>query len=645
MIINLSYLEEVNLFRLEGKISELRENRTFWYFLNSSFSVTRVEDSYIDIGVNPEDLESSYSAIEDYLVELGHEVQRDKAAQSGLEKVLRGIEDFEIHSQKAKTIYWGKIESSEMVDFLSHIDNSFISGRKLDQFQALSAYHLAFSLNGCNFSVPGSGKTTTVYAAYSYLKSKKIVDKLLVIGPQSCFSPWELEYQECFAKEVSSIRANKLSVEERRNFFRSKVEEELVLLGFQSLANHKEDVQEFLRLNDKVMVVVDEAHNIKRVEGGIWAPAVISIAPLAASRVILTGTPAPNGYEDLYNLFEFIWPNKQLINLTIGQLNQLTKESLEELIGPRGRRRINSLVESLKPYFVRVRKSDLGLPKPIIHPTIYVDMGDLQRSIYETMEDNIFQRSFGENISEGMYNLLKAQTIRLRQAATNPNLLNSGINHQEDFDYSEKYISEKIKNYSTYEIPEKFKTAKDLIKSILSRDEKVIVWGVFVENLLLMEKYLSQNNIPSKVIFGEVPVEGDIEDQNEDTRESIIKEFHNPDSEFKVIIANAATVGESISLHKACNNAIYLERDFNAASFLQSKDRIHRKGLPEGIETNYYFIEAKNTIDEDISERLAKKVGLLEGIIEHPIPLFSNFEEESMEDIKAVFRKYESKQK
>ena len=134
MTITLSYLEEENLFRLEGEVHELRNNRTFWFFLNSSFSIARVDDSTIDIDVIPEELESIYAAIEEYLIDLGYKVERDSKAQSSLDKVLKSIEDFELYSQKAKEIYWGKINKHDLKDFLSHIDNSFISGRKLDHF-------------------------------------------------------------------------------------------------------------------------------------------------------------------------------------------------------------------------------------------------------------------------------------------------------------------------------------------------------------------------------------------------------------------------------------------------------------------------------------------------------------------------------
>ena len=127
-----------------------------------------------------------------------------------------------------------------------------------------------------------------------------------------------------------------------------------------------------------------------------------------------------------------------------------------------------------------------------------------------------------------------------------------------------------------------------------------------------------------------------------DTREAIIKEFHNPNSEFKVIIANPFAVAESISLHKACHNAIYIERSFNCAHFIQSKDRIHRYGLAQNIETHYYYLVSENTIDTVIDERLSEKEQRLLDIIESmPIPLFDNvFEDAGNEDIKAVLKNY-----
>ena len=72
------------------------------------------------------------------------------------------------------------------------------------------------------------------------------------------------------------------------------------------------------------MVVLDEAHRIKNIEGGQWAQAALAIAKFANARVILTGTPAPNGYEDLLNLFEFIWPDKRIVSAPANYLKEIS---------------------------------------------------------------------------------------------------------------------------------------------------------------------------------------------------------------------------------------------------------------------------------------------------------------------------------
>ena len=126
------------------------------------------------------------------------------------------------------------------------------------------------------------------------------------------------------------------------------------------------------------------------------------------------------------------------------------------------------------------------------------------------------------------------------------------------------------------------------------------------------------------------------------TRERIVKAFQDQDCPFKVIIANPFAVAESISLHKACHNAIYVERSFNAAHFVQSKDRIHRYGLKPGTDTNYYYIVSRNTIDETIDSRLSEKEQRMNEIMESmPIPLFNNVSDDfGDEDIKALIRDY-----
>ena len=108
-----------------------------------------------------------------------------------------------------------------------------------------------------------------------------------------------------------------------------------------------------------------------------------------------------------------------------------------------------------------------------------------------------------------------------------------------------------------------------------------------------------------------------------------------------MVIANPFSVAESISLHKGCHNAIYLERDYNAANFLQSKDRIHRVGLPAGVETNYYYFISEQSIDSAINERLDLKVKRMEKIINQEIPLFERiFENDDSDIITSLLKDY-----
>lgn len=92
-----------------------------------------------------------------------------------------------------------------------------------------------------------------------------------------------------------------------------------------------------------------------------------------------------------------------------------------------------------------------------------------------------------------------------------------------------------------------------------------------------------------------------------DTREGKIKRFHTDDT-CKVLVANPAACSEGISLHKVCQYAIYLDRSFNAAHYMQSEDRIHRLGLSPDAKPQIEFVECEDSIDQVVRTRLELKV-------------------------------------
>lgn len=641
--------ESNNLLIVSGDINSIFINRRASRYLKDNLKYTR-DDSRLAVEIT-DDLNKCLDRLKKICSYVSAELVFSNHVSAAVTNYALEGEKFSEFSQKARDIRNNNCNKEDFTEFVESISNN-LPNRRLYELQLLSAYHLAFAQNACNFSVPGAGKTSVVYGAYAYLSNlntddKKYVNKLLIISPLSAFGPWELEYRECFGITPSTKRlSGKISLDEKKQYLYSLNPACITLLSYASVASLKDELIYFLQHN-KVMVVLDEAHKIKNTSGGITATGVLDIASYSSARVVLTGTPAPNGYEDLYNLYKFIWPTKKVIPYEVYQLKDMSRVENDP--------RVSNLLKHIEPFFIRVKKSDLGIPAATEHEPIVVPMGESQRRIYDIIEKRFMGEITNSKESYFRKDLVKARLIRLMQAATNPNLLRiplSNFSDLEGFDplavSEDSSLISDVLRYNSIETPVKFLKVREIIEKIIHEGGKVIVWAIYIKNILDLESYLSSCGIICKTLYGATPISsGDDNEDDVETRERIISDFHMQDSSFKVIIANPFAVSESISLHKACHNAIYLERSFNAAHFIQSKDRIHRYGLKEGSKTNYYYVVSAGSIDEVIHERLLTKESRMRDIIESmPIPLFENVGlETGDEDIKAVIDAYVSRTK
>lgn len=587
--------------------------------------------------------EKIYEDILYIIEEAGENLSASGDAADFISRKIAEEERFSIFSQQAFDIRNNIGVSEGLKNFSNSIRNTMV--REPYPLQLLSAYHLAFAQNACNFSVPGTGKTTVVYAAYSYLKSlpaddARHVNRILVICPLSAFGPWETEYADCFGVPPSVKKLVGLDRSERRIYLGGlDPAEELTLVSYQTAANDIEEVKRFLAMNPNTMVVLDEAHRIKNTDiEAVWSQAILSISEFAKSRVVLTGTPAPNKPSDIWNYYKFIWPTKKVITLPIGYLDNIQSDEDKK-----------KFINQISPFFVRVKKSDLALPEPIIHPPIEVAMDESQQRIYDYLESRTIAEFKDYLIGEDTHDVLKAaKMIRLRQCASNPALLKLPL-EQHYYETGEAgvlnpEILELIHGYES--TPPKFESLLDLLGTILGKDGpdgKVIVWSNFVSNLKALSKFLDEKGIKNRILTGEVPTQNERTPVDVETRQKIVSSFHEKDCDFRVILANPAAVGESISLHKACRNSVYFEKDYNAATFMQSKDRIHRYGLPMDASVNYYFLISSNSIDIEIHNRVSEKERVMLEIIENEeIPLFQAYLDEdlSQEDIASFLRGY-----
>jgi len=541
------------------------------------------------------------------------------SCQKYLSELSRKIDRFERIKASGKEYKEGKFDSANFNEFSSFVNNKIL--RQLKEHQLKAAFHLYLVENGANFSVPGSGKTTAVLTVYEKLKREGKVDLLFVVGPPACFGPWRVEFKLTLGREPNwRILAGGEQAQRKSEYFSPASQKaELYLTTYQTLLNDQEEVITFFNQRGiKAFLVIDEAHYIKQI-GGNWANAVLRISEYAKYRCVLTGTPFPRSYTDVFNLFDFLWPDNNAldsdakIKIRIQEENNhaaSAKEVFKKAIGP---------------LFYRVRKLDLDLIPPVFHPPHVLQMNEYERIIYDAIENrirNYAKQDYLKNI-DLVRKLRRGRIIRLRQCVSNVKLLSTAAeNYRESLIDDGSDLSRIICDYETLEIPAKLQYLNELVGKLQKRKQKVVIWAHFIGTLKLILKHLTQAGFYCKLIYGETPTEQTSIDE-EETREKIRNEFVDPQSDLDILVANPAACGESISLHKTCYHAIYYDLSYNCAQYLQSLDRIHRVGGSEINQANYYFLQYENTIDQDIKNNLEKKAKKMYDVVEEDYSIYS----------------------
>ena len=252
-------------------------------------------------------------------------------------------------------------------------------GIYLQQYQIMPIIHAYTVGNAANFSVPGSGKTWMAYSTFFLLKHKPRtegdrVEKLLVIGPNSAFVPWEIEYEE-MTGEKPNVQRISGDIAERSKIFDTLQNQsespEIFLVNYTIALKEKDAIMRMLG-NHRFMVIVDESHHIKNPQAAQTC-AIMKISQVAHKRMILTGTMMPNNILDLWSQFTFLYPNMQLL----GSLDEFMLNSQEHNSHDEIRSR-------LMPFFTRVSKSRLNLRPPEIS-RIPIKMSNIQQKIYNTI--------------------------------------------------------------------------------------------------------------------------------------------------------------------------------------------------------------------------------------------------------------------
>ena len=536
-----------------------------------------------------------------------------------LTKLRDEIEEFNSKKKLARKFKEGNFNRAELKKFNAFVKMNIT--RKLKPHQLKAAFHLYLLESSANFSVPGSGKTSVILTVYEKLKQEKRVNILFVVGPPSWFGPWKKVFELTLGRVPKlKIFAGGQHLVRKNEYFSDDLNRiELYLTTFQTLSNDRNEVKKFFNRNGiSVFFVVDEAHYIKQI-GGSWASAILILSQYAKYKCVLTGTPLPRSYTDIFNMFDFLYDKVNPLNSEM----KIRIKLLEDTHNDSSAKDI--IEEKIGPLFYRVRKSDLGLKKPLFHNPFTIKMNQYERLIYEAIEKKIITYSkedYLKNI-DLVLRLRRGRIMRLRQCASYVKLLAKSIDgYSEDLVKGEKDLRSIIYNYDTLEKPAKLIFLSELIKKIFSADKKIIVWVNFIDTVKLIKKCLTREGFNCELIYGDTPTE-QTSTREAMTREKIINRFNDIKSGLDVLILNPAACAESISLHQVCFHAVYYDLSYNCAQYLQSLDRIHRVGGSEINTANYYFLQYENSIDQDIKDNLDRKAEKMYNIIEQDYSIYS----------------------
>ena len=506
---------------------------------------------------------------------------------SALSKLATGVlqDARTVETRLAGTGTAGEVDADEVPNLLG--DNW---KGELSAFQRRDIAKLLSLQHGANFSVPGAGKTRVALAVYAAQKTAGHARRLLVVCPKSAYDSWRFETAECL---THALRVNVLdgSLDQWA---------EVLVVNYERLDRSLPMLTTWLAAQPS-MIILDEAHRMKLGARGTYGAACMALGPHADRRLILTGTPAPNGSKDLENLLGFVWPGH-------GQ------QTVVRAVAGGDLRQASTV---LRPLFTRTTKQELGLP-PVDLGIRYVDMPPLHDEIYSSLVGGMSNGAAREDLSA-----LGKTALRLLMAATSPALLLEGATKYEPLAYQLPPLEippggslySKLQNLPDHELSPKYKEAVAIIAENAAAGRKTLVWTTFVRSLTTLERMLGK--FSPAAVYGGTP-----------DREEQIRRFRE-DPACMVLISNPATLGEGISLHHHCHDAVYVDRDFMAGRFLQSLDRIHRLGLAPDTETRVTVLAVRNSIDEVVAARLEQKLAFMGQILDDPtVQQLADLEEE-----------------
>lgn len=417
------------------------------------------------------------------------------------------------------------------------------------------------------FHEQGLGKTKIALDLALYWISQKDIDTVLIVTKKGLIKNWEEEI-----KLHSFLHPKVLDNNKSSNYYVFNSATRIIITNFETISIEKNRFKLFLKSRN-VGIIIDESAKIKNPDANLTRD-FFELSPLFVRKIIMTGTPVANRPYDIWAQIYFLDGGKSLGDdyKAFKSKSDLTNKLASD---PERRNEfenfISNVFNKISDFSIRETKKSakLALPDKIYHD-IWTMFTPEQKKMYDKLREELRIELYHDNKKEidDASPILK-RILRLEQITSNPKMLDTSI----DF-----------KSGKEMEL-------KSLVKEIVNRGEKVIVWTNYIYNVEYFKNIFS--NYDAVSISGSMSIE---------QRNESVKKFKNGDS--KVLIATPQSAKEGLTLTVA-NNAIFYDRGFSLDDYLQAQDRIHR--ISQTKECNIYNIMIRGSIDEWIHKLLLVK--------------------------------------
>lgn len=519
---------------------------------------------------------------------------------------------------------------------------------------------------GCIIShAPGTGKTRlTIMFLQTYLQLNP--DCLpLIIAPCSMLLTWEEEFRkwnvgipfhnlnssEYSGKEsVSAVNllkndrqhGNDLSSMRLVKLFSWKNEKSVLGISYQlfeELANinvlveggkkkakgKDNDVAGQIRkmlLKLPGVLVLDEGHIPRNRDSQIWK---VLLEVKTKRRIMLSGTPFQNNFEELWNTFRVVRP-KFFDDINSQNLGTCTEKS----------KRVKRMKEKWALLTNNIGDNDeqkLEELKNMIRDFVHVYKGTILKEKLPGLRDNVIVLS-PTSLQKDLIDVVQGRNFFKRQHLQSLISVHPSLLPPEDLSEKEallvgRYELEKLKLYPDEGVKTKFLT--ELIRLSWALKERVLIFGQFLKPLNFILKQLESHfnwTEGKEILF--------MSGENcEKQRQLSINLLNDPESKVRVMLASSRACSEGINLVGA-SRVVLLDVVWNPSMKKQSISRAYRLGQKKVVHV-YLLIagtwECEKYIRQAGKDRIADLIFSPKEVSDKPESLYSVAEDKILQDM------------